>query len=270
MEPGYPPARARALAELVLSDFEIDLTGPTPRICAAAWELEEALGLQDALDERLPEANPSGAKPVPVGKIGDLEFRQRKIEQLVRVAVGANKAQAKRFAEAFPTGQGILAADIEDLEAAGLTEKQAERLHAALTLGAIGRGASKEQTLTSPSQVGRWLRSYMSGSQQEQFVAILLDSRQRPFHVIHVAKGSLAQVDVHPRELFRDAVRLTAHSVIMAHNHPSGDARPSQADLDLTRRMVDVGKLMGIPVLDHVIVTEQDTTSMAAMGIIPV
>jgi len=116
--------------------------------------------------------------------------------------------------------------------------------------------------------VGLWLRSYLSGSQQEQFLAVLLDARSRPFHVIHAAKGSLTQVDVHPRELFRDAVRFAAHSIILAHNHPSGSAEPSDADVDLTLRMMDVGMLMGIPVIDHLVVTDSDIASMRALGLV--
>ena len=104
--------------------------------------------------------------------------------------------------------------------------------------------------------------------EQEAFVAVLLDSRQRTLAVRVIALGSLAQVEVHPRELFRDAVRMAAHAMIIGHNHPSGDPRPSDADHALTRRMVDAGKLLGIPVLDHLVVTPTDLVSFAAMGML--
>jgi DNA repair protein RadC len=87
--------------------------------------------------------------------------------------------------------------------------------------------------------------------------------------VRQIAVGSLAQVDVHPREVFRPLVRSGMHSVILVHNHPSGDVEPSDADLELTRRLSDVGRLVGIPVLDHLVVTRTDSISMATLGLLP-
>lgn len=100
--------------------------------------------------------------------------------------------------------------------------------------------------------------------EQESFVVVALDSRQRVLYARVTALGSLAHVDVHPREVFRDAVRASAHSIVIGHNHPSGDPEPSAADRDLTRRMAAAGQLIGIPVLDHVIVTKLDHYSFAA------
>lgn len=102
--------------------------------------------------------------------------------------------------------------------------------------------------------------------EQEHFIAFLLNARQKILAERVIAVGALSQVDVHPRELFRDAIRMVAHSIIMAHNHPSGDTEPSAADYELTRRMIQAGKLLGIPVLDHVIVTDSATVSLASLG----
>jgi DNA repair protein RadC len=107
----------------------------------------------------------------------------------------------------------------------------------------------------------------MSHLEQESFVVLFLDARQRVIDVREAAVGSLSSVDVHPREIFRDAIRMRAHSVIVAHNHPSGDPDPSDADIDLTHRLVDVGKMVGIPVLDHVIVGGDDAVSLSSMGL---
>jgi DNA repair protein RadC len=78
----------------------------------------------------------------------------------------------------------------------------------------------------------------------------------------------MAQVDVHPRELFRPCIREGIHSVILAHNHPSGDCEPSEADVELTKRMCEVGRLVAIPVLDHLIVTDSEHCSLAALGFV--
>jgi len=265
----YSPARARALADLFLSDYEVDLSGPTPVICVTAVDLEEVLGAEEELDQALPEANPAGERGPALRRTQGLEERDQYLQDLVRAAVGATKAQAKSLASAYPGAKGLLFAQVDDLVAAGLTEKQAKRLHAAMTMSELARSQEKHPQLRSPSDAARWLRSYLSGAEQEQFIVILLDARQKPFHAIHVARGSLAHVDVHPRDVFRDAVRLNAHAVIIAHNHPSGSAAPSQADIALTRRMVEVGQLVGIPVLDSLIVADHETASLAALGLVP-
>lgn len=96
-----------------------------------------------------------------------------------------------------------------------------------------------------------------------------LDARQRVRLVREVAQGSLAHVDVHPREVFRPLVRAGMHSAILVHNHPSQDADPSEADIDLTHRLVEVGRLVGIPVLDHLVVTRTRSVSVAALGLMP-
>jgi len=265
----YSPARARALADLFLSDYEVDLSGPTPVICVAAVDLEEVLGAEEELDQALPEANPAGDRGPSLRRTEGLEERSEYLQELLREAVGAKKAVAAKVAAAYPGGRGILFAQAEDLVAAGLTERQAQRLRAALTLAEMARAQEQQPGIRSPNDAARWLRSYLSGSEQEQFIVMLLDARQRPFHAIHVAKGTVAHVDVHPRDVFRDAVRLNAHSVIIAHNHPSGVATASQADIALTRRMVEVGRLVGIPVLDSLIVGDEDTASLAALGLVP-
>jgi len=123
--------------------------------------------------------------------------------------------------------------------------------------------------LRQPSDVASFLRAHLRGSAQENFVVIGLDSRQRVRLVRTVGVGSLAQVDVHPREVFRPLIRNGIHAVILAHNHPSGDSEPSEADVELTNRMCEIGKMVGIPVLDHLVVTDSDFCSLGALGFIP-
>lgn len=110
------------------------------------------------------------------------------------------------------------------------------------------------------------LRPDLAGLEQEAFVAVLLDSKHRPVKRVLVALGSLASVDVHPREVFREAIRAGAANVIVAHNHPSGDPEPSGEDLALTRRLRDAGDLLGIKVLDHIIIGKDRYVSLAGRG----
>lgn len=102
--------------------------------------------------------------------------------------------------------------------------------------------------------------------EQETFIVILLDARQKPLSVHVVAIGTLASVEVHPRDVFREAVRMSAHSIVVGHNHPSGDPSPSDADVILTKRLAAAGKILGIPVLDHIVVSSNGRScSLAAL-----
>lgn len=96
-----------------------------------------------------------------------------------------------------------------------------------------------------------------------------LDSRRRIRLIKEVGLGSVAHVHVHPREVFRPLTQVGAHSVILVHNHPSGEPNPSESDIGLTLRLVECGWMMGIPVVDHLIVTDSGCTSMLALGLIP-
>lgn len=119
--------------------------------------------------------------------------------------------------------------------------------------------------IRSPSEIVRLIRENCQ-TEQESFVVVYLNARQKPLATREVARGTLADVPVHPREVFRDAVRLCAHSIVVGHNHPSGDPNPSNADLDLTQRLQEAGKVLGIPLLDHVVVTEDSHVSLAQRG----
>ena len=97
---------------------------------------------------------------------------------------------------------------------------------------------------------------------QEVFCALLLDARHRLLRKVTVSKGTLSASLVHPRDVFRSAIRMNAAAVVLVHNHPSGDPEPSHDDIDLTQRLVKSGKLLGIEVLDHVVVVEGGYVSL--------
>jgi DNA repair protein RadC len=104
---------------------------------------------------------------------------------------------------------------------------------------------------------------------QEILLVILRDVRRKLIHTEQVAVGTLSQVLVHPREVFYPAVRYKAHSLIIAHNHPSGDPSPSKADLDLTQGLIQAGKVMGIRFDDHLIVCRDSYVSLRELGCLP-
>ena len=118
--------------------------------------------------------------------------------------------------------------------------------------------AVQRPAIRDPEAAYRLLRPLIegatSGNAQECFMVILLDTKNKVIGApVECLRGLLDQCHVHPREIFREAVRQSAASVILAHNHPSGDPTPSKEDIDITRRLVEAGKILGIPVVDHII-----------------
>lgn len=105
--------------------------------------------------------------------------------------------------------------------------------------------------------VGKRLRK----EQREQFLVILLNARHEVTAIETVSVGSLNASIVHPREVFKPAILASAASVVLVHNHPSGDPEPSEEDLSITKRLVEAGELLGIGVLDHVIVAGKGVVS---------
>ena len=103
---------------------------------------------------------------------------------------------------------------------------------------------------------------------KECFWAVLLNGKNRFLKLARVSEGSLTASLVHPREVFRPAILAAAAGLLCVHNHPSGDPAPSPEDLQITRRLVEVGRLIGIRVLDHVIVGEKEYFSFADEGMI--
>jgi len=128
----------------------------------------------------------------------------------------------------------------------------------------LARMRARESTpVCSPPEAAELIRKACSSKpEQETFVVVLLDARQRPLSVEIAAVGTLNEVTIYPRDVFREAVRMCAHSIIIGHNHPSGTTTPSPADISITERLIDAGKILGIPVVDHIIVTRDRHLSM--------
>ena len=121
-------------------------------------------------------------------------------------------------------------------------------------------------TIREPDAVYRVVRPIIDaatgGDRQESFMILLLNTKNRLIvPPVEATRGLLDTSPVHPREVFREAVRHSAASAILSHNHPSGDPTPSKEDIDITRRLVEAGKILGIRVLDHVICGRPSDTS---------
>ena len=122
--------------------------------------------------------------------------------------------------------------------------------------------AHHPDAIREPANVAAYLRRRIHDDAREHFVAIYLDGRHRPIADCVVSIGTATASLVHPREVFRPALREAAAAVILVHNHPSGDPAPSREDREVTERLVEVGEILGVPVLDHVIVAERGYVSL--------
>ncbi|AHB88353.1 DNA repair protein RadC [Thermosynechococcus sp. NK55a] len=149
----------------------------------------------------------------------------------------------------------------------GVGPAKATTILAAVELGKrVFQSRPGEQTIIdSPALAAAVLGADLMWQPTERFAVLLLDVRHRVLgsHVITV--GTATETLAHPREIFREAVRRNASRLIIAHNHPSGNLSPSQADLDLTKQILRAGQLMEIPVLDHLILGNGDYQSLREM-----
>lgn len=120
--------------------------------------------------------------------------------------------------------------------------------------------------IRSPEDGANYVMEEMRSLRQEHFVVLFLDTKNQVIHRQTIFIGSLNASIVHPREVFREAVKRSAASIIVIHNHPSGDPTPSKEDIHVTSRLVDSGKMIGIELLDHLIIGDRKFVSLKEKG----
>lgn len=114
-----------------------------------------------------------------------------------------------------------------------------------------------------PRDINSLLWNYFNGKEKEHFVAVLLNARHEPAKVVLVSIGLVNRCVVHPREVFREAIKDNVVAIVVAHNHPAGNPEPSKEDDEVTKMLVEAGKVVGIEVLDHMIVASRGYYSYA-------
>ena len=186
---------------------------------------------------------------------------------LIAACLGGREADLRAAArlEAAADLPGLARASAATLRiAGGLTEGRANRLAAAFALGRRVQAAARpvRPSLRSADRVHELLAPDLRGLSQETFHVLLLDGKHRLLRRQRVSEGTLTSSLVHPREVFGPAVREAAAAVIVAHNHPSGDPEPSAEDLAVTRRLIEAGRILGVPVLDHVVIGDAGCVSI--------
>lgn len=178
---------------------------------------------------------------------------------------------AQRLLKEYGDLKGIAAASVEELAGIrGIGLAKACQIKAAFEIA--GRLASyaddgKQPLIKTPEDIARLVSSRLRDKKKEYFLALLLDTRSRLIKTAEISVGSLDASIVHPREAFKEAISASAASLILVHNHPSGDTSPSEDDLLLTRRLVAAGRVIGIDVLDHIIVAGGDFISLKRQGL---
>jgi len=170
---------------------------------------------------------------------------------------GVNAVEiGKQLVQKFGTLQGLAQASVADLcKVKGIGRDKAVTLVAAFALARKMAGELQYESpvLDNPESVARLLRDQNLGKPVETLQVLLLNTRRRLIRVEEISQGTLDTLLVHPREVFKSAIAANAASLVLAHNHPSGDPSPSEADIKVTRDLIRAGQLLKIEVVDHII-----------------
>lgn len=149
----------------------------------------------------------------------------------------------------------------------GLGPAKAAEIMACFELGRRFLNGKKAELILSPKDVWESVKD-IRDNKKEHFVIFYLDTRNQKIQRDVISVGTLNANIVHPREVFEPAIRCAAAQIIVSHNHPSGDTNPSNDDLEVTKRLADAGKILGIDVIDHVVVSENSFLSMKNEGLL--
>ena len=179
--------------------------------------------------------------------------------------------QARLLLDKFENLKGIDAAPLQELKAIkGVGPAKMAQLKACFELARrLGQDKWKVgEPLRSSEDVFRHFRKDFESEKREIFYVVLLTNKNRKIREVKISEGSLTASLVHPREVYNPVIRESAAAVIFVHNHPSGDPAPSPEDLEITRRLKEVGEVMGVRVLDHVVIGHERYFSFSDRGIL--
>ncbi len=165
--------------------------------------------------------------------------------------------------------EGAAVAEFADIK--GMGKAKIAQLKAAFELGRRFLQSAGDARLSAPvfrnsRDVYEYFRPRFFGLKKERFLCALLDTKNRVFKETMVSEGTLSSSPVHPREVFRDAIKEAAASVLFVHNHPSGDPNPSRDDITITKRLVETGRVVGISVIDHIVISDGTFLSLMEKG----
>lgn len=186
---------------------------------------------------------------------------------------GTSRRNAVQVAEALCRELGglggIATASLEQLSGiSGIGRVKAIEVKAAVELAKrLSVVDEAKPVVRSPADVAQLMMSDLRYETREHLMVLILDSRNQVRHKRRISTGTLNESLVHPREVFSEALKFSAASIVLVHNHPSGDPEPSPQDAKATKAIVEAGKVLGIAVLDHVIVGDGRWASMKQLGL---
>lgn len=184
---------------------------------------------------------------------------------------------AQKLISQFGSLNGVLESSFEDLiKIRGLGIAKASQLIACFEIVKRYKKKDtekentkqKEKPVTSPEDAFKLIRAKLEDTSIENFYVLSFDVRNKLIGIDRISKGTVSASLVHPRETFKSAIRRHAAQIMIAHNHPSGDIEPSEDDIKITKRISEAGKIMGIELMDHIIVTKNDFYSFKHNGLI--
>jgi DNA repair protein RadC len=179
-------------------------------------------------------------------------------------------ALAQDLVTQFGDLRRLAQASLEELQQVrGIGRVKAIEIKAAIELGLrLAEFSRKKVRLRNGAEVAEHMMTRLKDLETEQFWCIAMDVKNQVIRDMEISRGGMDGTIVEPRGLFREALRAGAASVIVVHNHPSGDPEPSRMDLDLTARLVAAGNLLGVSLIDHVIVGDGRTVSLKERGLL--
>lgn len=176
---------------------------------------------------------------------------------------------AQQLLSHFEGLHGLLHCTVDEITAIkGIGKAKAVQIMAAIEMGRlIARQRHNEVfTIHTPEDVATYVMDELRHLQQEVFVCLYLNTKNQVISYERITVGGLNSSIVHPREVFKGALKRSSASIICVHNHPSGDPNPSREDIEVTKRLVKAGEILGIEVLDHVIIGDNTYYSLKEKG----
>ncbi|AJS57508.1 hypothetical protein UB51_02260 [Paenibacillus sp. IHBB 10380] len=176
---------------------------------------------------------------------------------------------AQRILNQVGSIRNLVDLSIEELtQIKGIGNAKAVQIKAAIELGQrlVKARMTDPVTIRSPRDAADVLREQLRYLQKEHFICLFLNTKNHIIAQETLSIGSLNASIVHPREVFRAAIKCSSASIVCAHNHPSGDPTPSPEDIALTSRLVEAGNIVGIDVLDHIIIGDGEYVSLKEKG----
>ena len=198
-------------------------------------------------------------------------FETLSLEELYALVLRKNGSMAKEMARRYSTPRTLFQTTIQELkEIEGIGETKAKQILALIELvkRMFNTKNGNPVACTSPKDVAGLLTPEMQFLDREHFKVLSLSTKNKVITIETVSIGSLNSTIVHPREIYKNPIKNSAAAIIAVHNHPSGDPTPSSEDIEITKRLYQVGELLGIELLDHIIIGDGEYFSFKEKGLI--